>query len=134
MVSKLGVVNNKKIILEPCAGEGIFVKELIKTGVSPERIVAFDIDLGFVETYRQLGINFCISDFLLSDVKQQSLVSKFDCVIGNPPYLSRHSAYIRENKEKMETEKDYGVFIFSCPYAEETHHIQTALLRCFGDE
>jgi hypothetical protein len=37
-------------------------------------------------------------------------------------------------KDINDTEKDYGVFIFTSPHAEENYIIQTALLRCLGDE
>lgn len=109
MVSRLEPIKGK-IVLEPCAGNGMFIKELIKRGISPEKIVAFDLDLEFAEVYRKLGVNFSINDFLLSDVKQQFFVSEFDCVVANPPYLSRHSAYIQENKERLrEAFKEVGI-------------------------
>ena len=110
MVSKLEPLKGK-IILEPCSGDGIFIKELIKRGVPPEKITACDLDSEFVEVYHKLGVNFSINDFLLSDVKQQFSISPFERAIGNPPYLSRHSIYIQKNKEKLRHEfKEIGVF------------------------
>lgn len=118
MVSKLGILQNK-LILEPSAGEGVFIKKLIKRGVNPKKIVAFDIDLNFAEKYKNFGINFSISDFLLSDVSKLFLFSEVDCVITNPPYLSRHSQYIQKNKSQLIKEFEqigiidtYSLFIY----------------------
>lgn len=110
MISRLEPLKSK-IILEPCAGNGVFIEELIKKGAPSEKIVVFDLDLEFVEVYRKLGVNFSINDFLLSDIKQQFFISQFDRVIGNPPYLSRHSIYIQKNKEGLRRRfKEIGVF------------------------
>ena len=61
MVEKLGEVKGKRI-LEPGAGEGIFVKELLRRGGKPERITAFDTNPDFGRIYQELGINYQISD------------------------------------------------------------------------
>ncbi len=109
MVSKLGKLEDKTI-LEPCAGQGVFIRGMIKRGARPNRIIAFDIDLEFKEVYRELGVAFGIYDFLLNETEKLFL-PRVDCVIGNPPYLSRHSAYIQKNKETLKEKfKEIGVF------------------------
>ena len=44
MVKKLGRISTTAKILEPCGGDGIFVKELIKQGVKPSQITVWDIN------------------------------------------------------------------------------------------
>ena len=109
MVGELGKVNGKRI-LEPGAGEGIFIKELLKRGVKPEQITAFETNPNFEKIYKELSINYKISDFLLYEnpIEYPKL---FDCVIGNPPYLSRHSTYIRIYRQVLQKRfKEIGVY------------------------
>ena len=99
MVDKLGEVEGKRI-LEPGAGEGSFIRELLSRGAEPEQITAFDTNPDFELIYQDLGINYRISDFLLEEnpIEAQPF---FDCVIGNPPYLSRHSNYLRTHRRSL---------------------------------
>jgi len=99
MVDRLGEVVGKRI-LEPGVGKGIFVRELLSRGVDPAKITAVDINPDFEPIYRDLGINYHISDFLLEENPPEDS-RLFDCVIGNPPYLSRHSTYIRAHREAL---------------------------------
>jgi methylase of polypeptide subunit release factors len=109
MVEKLGEVNRRRI-LEPGAGEGVFVKELLRRGVNPEQITAFDTNPDFGKIYQALGINYRISDFLLHQ-NPIEFPGLFDCVIGNPPYLSRHSTYIQTHKKSLlKRFKEIGVY------------------------
>ena len=99
MVDRLGEVEGKRI-LEPGAGEGSFVRELLSRGADPKQITVFDTNPDFETLYKDLGINYRISDFLLeeSPIEAQPF---FDCVIGNPPYLSRHSSYLRTHRKSL---------------------------------
>ncbi len=99
MVGKLSELEGKRI-LEPGAGEGIFIKELLRKGAKPEQITAFDTNPSFEKIYKELGINYRISDFLICE-NPIELHELFDCVIGNPPYLSRHSTYIQSYKKPL---------------------------------
>ncbi len=109
MVEKLGGINGKRI-LEPGAGEGIFVKELLRRGVKPKQITAFDTNPDFGKIYQELGINYKISDFLLCEDPIE-FPGLFDGVIGNPPYLSRHSTYIQTYKKSLlQRFKPVGVY------------------------
>jgi len=109
MVEKLGEVKGKGI-LEPGAGEGIFIRELLRRGAKPEQITAFDTNPNFENIYKELAINYKISDFLL-DENPTEVPELFDFVIGNPPYLSRHSTYIRTYRQALRKRfKDIGVY------------------------
>ncbi len=109
MTGKLGEVSGKKI-LEPGAGEGIFIRELLRRGAEPEQITAFETNPKLEKVYKALGINYKISDFLLNE-NPAELPELFDCVIGNPPYLSRHSPYIRTNRALLlKRFKQVGVY------------------------
>ena len=109
MVEKLGEVEGKRI-LDPGAGEGIFIRELLTRGVKPEQITALDTNPNFEQIYKELGINYKIGDFLLHEnpIEAQQL---FDCVIGNPPYLSRHSTYLHTHRKSLlKRFEDIGVY------------------------
>lgn len=109
MVDKLGNLTGK-CILEPGAGEGVFVRELLRRKVNPQQVTAIEINPAFEKIYQSLGINYKITDFLLDEdpVFTQKF---FDCVIGNPPYLSRHSTYLRTNKKGLLRRfKEIGVY------------------------
>jgi len=99
MVDKLGEVAGKRI-LEPGAGEGAFVKEFLARGAAPQQITAVDINPDFAPRYEELGINYRISDFLLEEKPIEAQVP-FDFVIGNPPYLSRHSSYLHAHGKTL---------------------------------
>ncbi len=109
MVEKLGEVGGKRI-LEPGAGEGVFIRELLRRGAKPAQITALDTNPHFERIYRGFGINYRISDFLLHEnpLEVQPL---FDCVIGNPPYLSRHSPYLHAHRKSLlKRFEDIGVY------------------------
>ncbi len=117
MVERLGEVEGKRI-LEPGAGEGVFIRELLRRGVKPEQITALDTNPRFERIYRDLGVNYRISDFLLHEnpIEAQPL---FDFVIGNPPYLSRHSTYLHAHRrsllkrfEEIGVYDTYSLFIY----------------------
>ena len=109
MVEKLGEVEGRRI-LEPGAGEGVFIRELLRWGAEPAQITALDTNPHFERIYKDLGIDYRISDFLLHEnpIEVQPL---FDCVIGNPPYLSRHSIYLHTHRKSLlKRFEDIGVY------------------------
>jgi len=109
MVDKLGEVEGKRI-LEPGAGKGAFIEELLSRGAVPEHITAVDINPDFASIYEELGINYRISDFLLEE-RPIEAQTPFDFVIGNPPYLSRHSSYLRTHRKSLlKRFKEIGVY------------------------
>ena len=82
--------NNGKIsrnfkVLEPSAGEGVFLKYLTHNSFS--NIWAFEMDLSLKEILLDSfpTIKFKFDNFLSSKVSE-----KFDLIIGNPPYLGQN--------------------------------------------
>ncbi|MFX0149920.1 MAG: Eco57I restriction-modification methylase domain-containing protein [Candidatus Hodarchaeota archaeon] len=89
------ITQNTKI-LDPAAGEGVFIKILIDHGVDPAKITAHDIDEEKILSLSKLGVNAELKDTLLDDYERK------DIIIGNPPYKSRrNSTYIKENRRKL---------------------------------
>ncbi|WP_161877701.1 Eco57I restriction-modification methylase domain-containing protein [Alkalibacterium sp. MB6] len=86
--------------LDPCFGEGVFIKSLL--ALSPKRITGYELDSNLFNNF-QLEINnkFTLDlklrnqDFLLSHISE-----KYDGIILNPPYL-RH--------EKIDSLSDFGI-------------------------
>jgi len=109
MVSRLGEVAGKRI-LEPGAGKGVFIRELLSRGADPAKIAAVDLNPAFEPIYRELGVDYRIGDFLLEESPSEE-GRLFDCVIGNPPYLSRHSTYLRAHRETLRKRfEEIGVY------------------------
>ncbi|MFX0171737.1 MAG: Eco57I restriction-modification methylase domain-containing protein [Candidatus Hodarchaeota archaeon] len=83
-------------ILDPAAGDGVFVEILIDHGVDPAKITAHDINDEKILSLTKLGVNAELKDTLLDEYEKK------DIIIGNPPYKSRrNSTYIKENKRKL---------------------------------
>lgn len=91
-------------ILDPAAGDGIFVESLERHGVNPRSILAFDIDPTAVASLPR-HIHAECQDFLASKS------TGFDAIIGNPPYKSkRESMYIKQNRAPLEAQfKEVGI-------------------------
>jgi adenine-specific DNA-methyltransferase len=77
-------------ILEPCIGEGVFLKYLIENGFY--NITAYELDHALkayllnkypLKKYPQIKINF--KNFFSSETDEE-----FDLIIGNPPYLGQN--------------------------------------------
>ncbi|MHA2497325.1 MAG: Eco57I restriction-modification methylase domain-containing protein, partial [Candidatus Hodarchaeales archaeon] len=102
MVSRiLPYVDSSSRILDPAAGDGVFVRALIDSGLKPEQITAQDINPEKLAPLKGLGVETRIADTLLDPCE------KFDAIIGNPPYKSRRqSNYMKVNKTELE--KKYG--------------------------
>jgi len=54
MVERLGEVGGKRI-LEPGAGEGVFIRELLRRGAEPAQITALDTNPHFERIYKGLA-------------------------------------------------------------------------------
>ena len=104
IISRLGPIGKHDKILDPCVGPGIFVKELLNSGIKKEQIFAFDINPDYKSELEKLGVSFKSQDTLLT-IGPDSY-NEFDFIIGNPPYLNKASKYVGENKEKLK--KIYG--------------------------
>lgn len=89
----INLVKNGKKILEPSAGNGVFVKELNKKGYV--NITAIEIDNRFCKKNK----------FLCCDFFDFSIQNKFDTIIGNPPYV-KYNKIIKTTKEKILNNKE----------------------------
>jgi len=104
IVSKLGKIKENQKVLDPCAGPGIFVKSLLKSGVNKSQIFCHDINSDYKEFIEDLGVSFKSVDSLLSF--NSKCYEEYDFIVGNPPYLNKASSYVRKNR--VELKKIYG--------------------------
>jgi len=104
IVSRLGYIPRDARILDPCVGPGAFIKALLNRGVDPDQITAVDINEEHRMSIEEQGVTFITRDALLSLTPYS--YNEFDFVVGNPPYLSKASEYIRKNKRSLQ--KIYG--------------------------
>ncbi len=87
------LIKNKGTILEPSAGDGVFIKTLHKKGF--KNVTAIEIDKRFCKKH-----NFLCKDFFDFSIK-----NKFDTIIGNPPYI-KYNRILKETKEKIKNSKE----------------------------
>ncbi|MFX1590286.1 MAG: Eco57I restriction-modification methylase domain-containing protein [Promethearchaeota archaeon] len=104
IISRIGPIKLGKQILDPCVGPGVFINSLLKSGINPDQIFAFDINSEYKEEIENLGISFTTCDTLLS-INPDSY-NQFDYIVGNPPYLNKSSSYVRRNRKELK--KVYG--------------------------
>lgn len=90
-------------VLEPTAGSGQFVEALLKRGFS--NITANEFDTKpytiLVENYAPRGVNITQGDYLTKEFD-----TKFDLVIGNPPYFMFRGKHGTISKEVAKKYKD----------------------------
>ncbi|MBC6425286.1 MAG: N-6 DNA methylase [Ekhidna sp.] len=123
MIDLLALKGNE-YILEPCAGDGVFIDPIISTN-SKVKIDAFELN---TETFRNLLVKYAsnasvnvkqIDTLLDIDLTFQcSMGGKYDAVIANPPY----GAW-RTTEERKQLKKRYNGF-----YAKESYSL--FLYRC----
>ncbi len=93
-------------VLEPAAGEGIFLKYLIDNNFC--NITAYEMDVNLKESLLESypDINFKFENFLGSDRTE-----KFDIIIGNPPYLGQNynASIFQEYTKKFSVCDEYFV-------------------------
>jgi phospholipid N-methyltransferase len=114
MMNKLSVKPNS-LILEPCAGDGVFVDALLKTEKEIE-IDVFELDpteaMKLNEKYKNYDNIFIRNeDTLLNEDFRNGTNKKYDFIIANPPY----GAW--QNYEKRKLLKS----IYSNLYIKETY-------------
>lgn len=146
MANRLGISNNN-VILEPSAGEGIFIDEILKTGI-PIQVDALDIDKKAISVLEKKykdndSITVIETDTLLDErldlfgipeiwlKRTDTLIDEqlsffgavgghYDRVIGNPPY----GAWQDYEKRDLLKKKYPG------QYVKETYSL--FLLRCIS--
>lgn len=93
-------------ILEPCAGEGIFIEELIKQGFPPQNITAYELDESLQPLLEQKfpKIHFRFQNFLGAASSE-----RYDIIIGNPPYLGQNynAELFQQYREKFDICEQY---------------------------
>lgn len=122
MVDLLENLNEKSKILEPCGGDGVFVKAILKKKfIKPEQIEVWDINPQMEESITELGVKFTAKDTLLETGFNSLFQPTFTHVIGNPPYLNKQSQYIKRNKKKLRriykeigANDTYAMFLYLC--------------------
>ena len=93
LITRLAIKNRNGRILDPAAGNGIFVQgayeRLLELGASPinarKQIVAIEVD---PEAYSRAKDKMSGVKILNTDFFEVSL-SKFDAIVGNPPYVEQ---------------------------------------------
>lgn len=88
-------ITKKSKILDPACGDGIFLKEYLKHGISRKQLYAYDIDSKIKTIVRDYTNNIKITDSL------KNLNGEYDVIIGNPPYSSNECDYIKKNREYL---------------------------------
>ena len=84
-LNKTGKDINSLKVLEPCAGEGIFLKHLLQYGFF--NVTAYEIDKRLNQFLSKIypNINLSLENFLSAPSSE-----KYDLIIGNPPYLGHN--------------------------------------------
>lgn len=128
MVKKiLPFIQDNSKIIDPAAGDGAFVKELIRQGVRPSQIHANDINDKAIEQLRNLIPNVHERDSI------KDFGGKFRAIIGNPPYGSNENPYIRENREylrnRFEPILPTNLYVFFIVQAID--HLEEGGVLCF---
>lgn len=119
MLELLGNVEGAKV-LEPCAGQGAFIKGL--HGI-PKQVDAVDIDERHITQLTQLPkyVNPIHADFIdhfvsdRSSKKTSFITGQYDALICNPPYGLSFSVdyrkYIKKRLPKAYVRESYGLFM-----------------------
>jgi hypothetical protein len=98
MMSLLAPFDGSSRVLEPSGGDGAFVSGLVERGVPGSAIEVWDVDPAAGEQVVSFGATFVCCDSLLD---MPPGAGRFSHVVGNPPYLNKSSAYIRENRAAL---------------------------------
>lgn len=88
-----GILKNTKVCV-PGAGVGTYVNALIQEGVSPENIVAVELEPAYYELgsalFERFGVRYVLADFLGWQPDM-----RFDVIVGNPPYGKNASLAVK---------------------------------------
>ena len=117
MIHLLGDVEDKKVI-EPCFGEGAFIKDLIG---KPSLLDAIDIDKAHFNKltldYNHNFFNIDFIDYCIGENNNDKKIrNDYDLTICNPPYGLKFSkeyrALIKSKFKNVYARESYGLFFF----------------------
>ena len=126
MLNLLSDFGGQSNLLEPCGGDGAFVSAILeKKLLKPNQITVWDINPENKNYIKKFAVEFELKDSLLeTSFKGQNLfneIKRFTHIIGNPPYLNKKSAYLKQNKNKLKkiykeigVNDTYALFIYLC--------------------
>jgi hypothetical protein len=122
MINKLGVKPNSSV-LEPCAGDGVFIEALLQNGENIT-IDAFELD---PEEAKKLKDNFRAytnvsikneDTLLYKEFIRGHFNNKYDFIIANPPYGAWQDYEKRKKLKliypKLYIKETYSTFLFLC--------------------
>ncbi|AUD64075.1 hypothetical protein BK010_10435 (plasmid) [Tenericutes bacterium MO-XQ] len=89
---------NNKVVLDPCFGEGIFIKSLINKGFT--KIRGYEIDTNLYRVFTKEYGDFKDLKTFNTDFLFNNNDDYYDCVVMNPPYI-RH--------EKIDDLSQFGI-------------------------
>ena len=109
MVNQLFNITPTSTILEPSGGDGAFITALLNHpthNIKPHQITVHDINPNVANTITSHGVTFTHTDTLLPEHPPTPAPTH---IIGNPPYLNKHSHYIRTHRTQLaHTYKNIG--------------------------
>ena len=122
MLNKLAVRENS-IILEPCAGDGVFVDALLQKG-NNIKVEAFELDISEANKLKNKynskdNVSIVNEDTLLyNDFISNMKKNKYDFVIANPPYGAWQDYNKRDILKKiypnLYIKETYTTFLYLC--------------------
>ncbi len=122
MVDRLGVAEND-VILEPCAGDGVFIEKIISTKAHGYKIDALDLNPiaveGLKNKFQSNHITVRQADTLLDPTLDLFVNSNgfYTKIIGNPPYGAWQEYKKRDILKKLyggNVKETYTLFIKKC--------------------
>ena len=95
-------------VLEPSAGDGVFIQSLLSNGIAPGNISAHDVSKVACRKLQAAYPNV--------DIRQNDYIkfanthgeTSFDLIIGNPPYVRRHNFTQSQKASITRLESDSG--------------------------
>jgi predicted Rossmann fold nucleotide-binding protein DprA/Smf involved in DNA uptake len=81
-------------VIDPAAGEGVFLESALAHGIAPDGLVGTDIDEMLVPTWRErFAAHPFAAPLLMNGLENDELLAispgAFDFVVGNPPFAGR---------------------------------------------
>ncbi|MDR2425898.1 MAG: peptide chain release factor N(5)-glutamine methyltransferase [Endomicrobium sp.] len=117
-VLNISKINKAETILDLCTGSGCIAVSLSKLG-DFRKIYAVDISLDALMTAKENAVFNSVKniEFIISDMFEALENVKFDCIVSNPPYISRAEYETLEPELRFEPKtallaEDKGLFFY----------------------